>query len=317
MYGEEVPMVEEFVYLGVPFTAVGISWARHWERMGAKAMNTASFLHSVGVNGGGVDIVTALSLYKSFVRPCLEYGLPLCSAKESEPVERYHKAAVRKLASVSRGVSVDALGLFGELVGMDVRRTCLQARWILGVKGKDQSFAVASGYAQYLRTRYKHSCFNGSGNVILAHLDQLERYRVWEAGGVRGIVMPRKVDERSVVEEWIANICNRLSSAWIWRGKSLERRKNFRRMIKAAGRREARMIVLWVANMAVGVWLKCRCGAPRTKKHVEQCILGFMVGTGSDAPSVIEWELERALSHLDVRLAAFKIRQVIGDRPSQ
>lgn len=317
MYDEEVPMVEEFLYLGVPFTSVGISWERHWERMGAKAMNTASFLHSVGINGGGVDVVTALSLYKAFVRPCLEYGLPLCPKKDAKPVEKYHKAAVRKLASLSRGVSVDAVGIFGDVHGMAVRRTCLQARWISRVKDRDGTFAVFYGYSQYQRTRYRHSCFNGMGNVILNHFDQLERYRVWEAGGVRGVPIPEQVNQRTVEEKWVEEVCRRLSSAWIWKGKSREQRKRFRGLIKAAGRREARLVVLWVANMAVGPWLKCRCGEPRTKRHVEDCILGIWVALDEVVPSVLEWELERAISVFDIKQMARKVYQVIGDRPSQ
>jgi hypothetical protein len=315
--GEQVPRVDSFVYLGVPFSASGIDWVSHWQRMGAKAMNTASFLHSVGVNGGGMDIVSSLALYKGFVRPCLEYGLALCSKKDAKPVEKYHKAAVRKLASLSKGVSVDALGLFGELAGMEVRRTCLQARWIARVKSLDEGFAVKYGWSSHCRTHYKQSCFDARTNVIVRREMERDRFRVWEAGGIHGLQAPRRLDQRTVEEEWFEEVCWRLSSAWIWKGKSKEQRKRFRGWIKAAGRRDARLVVLWVANMAVGPWLKCRCGEPRTKCHVEDCILGIRVTLDEYAPSVLEWELERAISVFDVQQMARKVYTVVGDRPSQ
>ena len=250
MGGELVPQVEEFLYLGVPFLHSGIGWARHWARMGAKAMNTASFMHSVGINGGGVDVVTALSVYKGFVRPVLEYGLPLCGPREAKPVERFHKAAVRKLASLSKGVSVDAIGLFGEVVGMEVRRTVLQAKWIARVASRDETYAVHYAWIEQRAARYKLSCLYAAQNVVVRRRGEVARYRAWDAGGVRGLPQPTILSQRDVEEAWIRAVCDRLSSAWVWKGKSRDARKNLRRLVRAAGRLEARRVVLWVANMA-------------------------------------------------------------------
>ena len=91
--------------------SVSVPRRTHWSRL--RAMNAASALHGCGSNGGSCDSQLSSRSLQGFCPSILEDGLLLCRPKDSKLLERYRKAAVPKLASLNKSVSVDALGLFG------------------------------------------------------------------------------------------------------------------------------------------------------------------------------------------------------------
>jgi hypothetical protein len=77
IYNTPIDGAESFKYLGFIFTQEGIDWAKHFERMVQKAERTASWFASLGFRFGIHTERTNLHLYKTFIRPALEFGLPL------------------------------------------------------------------------------------------------------------------------------------------------------------------------------------------------------------------------------------------------
>ncbi|RKP16472.1 hypothetical protein ROZALSC1DRAFT_7131, partial [Rozella allomycis CSF55] len=77
LYDQELPQVDTAVYLGIPFTIHGIDWMSHVKTRIKKALSTACMLSTVGFNGSGWPISASVKVYKTFVRPQLEYGLSL------------------------------------------------------------------------------------------------------------------------------------------------------------------------------------------------------------------------------------------------
>jgi hypothetical protein len=306
MYGVQVPVVDQFLYLGVPFCHSGIRWKDHWTRLGGKAMNAASALHSCGINGGACDIVTALGLYKGFVRPILEYGLPLCRQVDAICLERYQKAAVKKMASLTRSVSVDALGLFGGLVPMSLRRVDLQERWLRRVRRAPPSFAVHYAVQAQEYQQYVASCVSSLDNELLHRRRQVEERLMQRRMGrqVDGDLV--HVTMEMLIEEWVERTTRRLSSAWIWKELDEEERRRLAGWVRKLPLATGRALVLWVSNMAVGRWKRCRrCGEPASKRHLEGHLpqlgqLPSVIGS----PSAIEEVIRSATSYANVKRAA-------------
>ncbi len=66
---------------------------------------TVSCSHgSIGFNGTGFDISTCVALYRTFIRPVMEYGLAL--------IERVQFTAIRKMLSMgNRAIMIALTGL--------------------------------------------------------------------------------------------------------------------------------------------------------------------------------------------------------------
>lgn len=90
LYGVNIPRVDEFSYLGIPFQKKGIASGAIVENRLAGATKTMALLTSVGVNRNGFSLLLCARLYKTFIRPKLEYGLAIAklTAPELKKIER-------------------------------------------------------------------------------------------------------------------------------------------------------------------------------------------------------------------------------------
>ena len=77
LYGEPLPVVEEFTYLGMPFRYKGLFAPGILSLRASGAVKTMALLNSVGVNRNGFSLLLCARLYKTFIRPKLEYGLAI------------------------------------------------------------------------------------------------------------------------------------------------------------------------------------------------------------------------------------------------
>ena len=77
LYDEPLPIMEEFVYLGMPFRRKGLYASGILSLRSAGAIQTMALLNSIGVNRTGFSLLLSSRLYKTFIRPKLEYGLAI------------------------------------------------------------------------------------------------------------------------------------------------------------------------------------------------------------------------------------------------
>ncbi|OBZ81306.1 hypothetical protein A0J61_10643, partial [Choanephora cucurbitarum] len=73
LYNQPLPLVDEFIYLGVPFRSSGICSASILSHRSASAIKTMALLTSVGVHRNGFSLLLCSRLYTCFVRPKIEY----------------------------------------------------------------------------------------------------------------------------------------------------------------------------------------------------------------------------------------------------
>ncbi|KAI7897994.1 uncharacterized protein BX663DRAFT_582820 [Cokeromyces recurvatus] len=84
LYGEPLPTVDEFIYLGVPFRSKGLYGPGILALRSSGAVKTMALLNSVGVNRNGFSLLLSSRLYTCFIRPKLEYGLAISRLTSSD-----------------------------------------------------------------------------------------------------------------------------------------------------------------------------------------------------------------------------------------
>lgn len=98
-------------YLGIPFTELGIDLGTNITRRATKAKAVAALFAQVGMNLTGFTPEASARIYKSFVRPVMEYGLGLAplTAKQLQPLQRTQQFALRAILSAPRHASTNAI----------------------------------------------------------------------------------------------------------------------------------------------------------------------------------------------------------------
>jgi hypothetical protein len=77
LYGEPLPMVSQFVYLGVPFEKKGLSTPALLAHRSPGTLKAMGILNRIGVNRQGFSLSLCARLYSTFIRPKFEYGLAI------------------------------------------------------------------------------------------------------------------------------------------------------------------------------------------------------------------------------------------------
>lgn len=81
VYGQVIPQVDSYTYLGFPVVASGIDFEQHLEQRVTAAVNRARWL---GVQSNSWGPAHRLRVYKQFLAPMFEYGAPLVWAWATE-----------------------------------------------------------------------------------------------------------------------------------------------------------------------------------------------------------------------------------------
>ena len=150
IYGQEIHRAQNFTYLGVVFTAAGIHWEHHFTRMGERANGKVAALKALGCNGNGFSLQTSLRIYKSMIRPILEYGMAMCKPKDLVVPERHQRLAIEAFACVGKKACVDVLGLFDDVLPIKARWERLNANFFLQIRQKNEGFGIHYAFNAYI-----------------------------------------------------------------------------------------------------------------------------------------------------------------------
>ena len=132
IYGEAMGSTPMFTYLGCPFDAYGIN-APALIHKNIGAMSAAAHeMTLLGVNGSGFSTYRSVLAWKSFVRPCLEYGLALVTLtkKLRKSLEKAHTMGLRMAIGGYKRSSIEAMRQLCKAEPMEVRCQESQLRWI-------------------------------------------------------------------------------------------------------------------------------------------------------------------------------------------
>ena len=111
LYGVDLPSTEKATYLGYPFTRLGVEFAALCKERCDKAKGVIATLQPMGMNVTGWAPAAAAQVYKTFVRPVMEYGLELKEPTSQllEVYQRTQNLALRTIMSAPHNTSIAAL----------------------------------------------------------------------------------------------------------------------------------------------------------------------------------------------------------------
>jgi hypothetical protein len=136
LYGEALPSVDEFIYLGVPFKRDGISSSSIVSKRKPGTMLQMSQLNAIGVNRSGFPLLFSSRLYAAFVRPKLEYGLAITHLlrKDYEALEKVQNRCLRMIFGGHRTASTQVFCHITNLPSMEFRADVLCLKYCLRVR---------------------------------------------------------------------------------------------------------------------------------------------------------------------------------------
>ena len=133
----QIPLVAQVKYLGVILDSK-LNLAAHMDYTKARAQKRLSILKSISGKSYGADRTILLRLYKSMIRPILEYSCHIIDGPGSrrvESLEVIQNASLRIATGALRTSPVRALQVDTNVVPLGIRRKELLLRYFLKVKG--------------------------------------------------------------------------------------------------------------------------------------------------------------------------------------
>ena len=130
MYNIEIPAANSVLYLGVWFDRKGVDWPHQIEKSKTKAIAALNLFKTNGYNITGFNQSSSILLFKSFLRPALEYGVQLGPPKLI--IKKYQSAAIMALGamfSATRNTSINALLKITNIAPMSFRIESLMVRF--------------------------------------------------------------------------------------------------------------------------------------------------------------------------------------------
>ena len=316
LHGQKVPLSETFTYLGCAFTSNGILWEKHFDRMSAKALTATNMLSSVGCNGRSIGVGASLAIFRTFVRPVLEYGLALCPPSGMKKLEKTYGKCIRWISSSGTGAAADVIGLFGNMETLEARRERLGSRFSKRVRELGESEA----HYAIVDAQRAHNSKSVPGSIF-KNLKELPLVKTWQsARNTARLTMQESgagpLTWKDRREELMDAVSIDYITGFIFGGLDADSRKETTKAFRKLSPNEQNAIFLWCLNRAAGQWKICRnCrAAAGTKAHLEECILHM---TGRPAgPSLLEdMILEARTSTTELARIAAQIRRCIGDKP--
>ncbi|KAG1389642.1 hypothetical protein G6F60_013267 [Rhizopus arrhizus] len=136
LYGTPLPLVDKFVYLGMPFVKTGLSAASALPLRSPGVLQLMGILNKIGVNRQGFSLLLCARIYATFVRPKFEYGLAISkfTAAQTKEIERLQDRCLRMMVGGHATSSTLVIKHMTTLPSMHHRidvlttRFCLRAR---------------------------------------------------------------------------------------------------------------------------------------------------------------------------------------------
>lgn len=141
LHDQAIPKCQEFKFLGSWFDAQGFHGKTHVDKSIEKSLTASNILKSVGVNGRTYSADAIIKIYKTFVRPILEWGSNLhpYHHKTKQRLEQTQTRIVKSLLSVGTRTSTAAVLMLAGLETMTLRCDFLRARTLYRFSTNDRS----------------------------------------------------------------------------------------------------------------------------------------------------------------------------------
>jgi len=125
MYGNDITQVSEIKYLGVLLDHQ-LNFSLHVDYAIAKAKRSVAKVFSLFGGRDGLSVRLGVQLYKSLVRPHLEYAVPVWAAASAKDLDKVEQTQVQCLKRIT-GAKAHSSGSAVEVIsGMYPMKICLR-----------------------------------------------------------------------------------------------------------------------------------------------------------------------------------------------
>jgi hypothetical protein len=131
IYNEVLPEVESAAYLGIPFNRKGLDLIKNAKQRATKGRAVTMMLRQVGMNLTGFAPEASRRIYKTFIRPVLEYGTPLAPLAPAgiQALQTAQTHAMRMMLSAPRNSSMNAMHKLLHIEPMATRNSILNVKF--------------------------------------------------------------------------------------------------------------------------------------------------------------------------------------------
>ena len=209
--GEQIDQVPNYKYLGLDLKG-NLSWKKHRERLLSKARKNMTIAWAMGIQSGHLSVVAAKNVWKTLVRPIVEYVAEICGDVKWDGLEKLQRDMGKRILGLN--VSTNNEVVLGELGWwtMKARRDALRLRFWRKLIGMHKDRLPKIVYEWELR-RKTQNCWTAYTKKLLVELG-LEEY--WQ----NQMVEKSKSEWNTIVEDKIQE-----SEQESWQKKMAERPK--------------------------------------------------------------------------------------------
>ena len=131
MNGVQLQQEDEYKYLGIYFNSNGIDFVKSTSDRAQSCLQMTRFMNSKGMNLRGWRLQQSISVYKSFLRPIMEYGLGLTILPSGvlNTLQLVQNEALRRILNGTKTTSVMALHVITSIPSIADRNQELNGRY--------------------------------------------------------------------------------------------------------------------------------------------------------------------------------------------
>lgn len=132
LHGDLLKPVSSFTYLGIPFGSKGIQVDTLIQTLSNKITKLLGIFNRIGYNAYGLQYSSSIFLYRTHIRPILEYCLSILPLNKQQTValERLQQQCLSRMFSIGMKTDHMALNLLTGLPTMATRKLILSGKWI-------------------------------------------------------------------------------------------------------------------------------------------------------------------------------------------
>jgi hypothetical protein len=157
LYGVDLPHTNSFIYLGIPMKKEGIDRDEHVRKRGIAFDNSVRQLRSMGMHGRGWTLSTRRTIFQSFLRPQLEYGIPLLRVSHCDKLQVTMNGGLRTCLSMPPSTSSNAILALMAIDDIHTSFSVLQARWRNRAENAPSQFLISKVWKSFSQKKTRSS----------------------------------------------------------------------------------------------------------------------------------------------------------------
>lgn len=262
MYGEIIQEYTSVTYLGLPFNKDGLDAQQFLEKTHKSIINKMHTLSRIGARPNAFTIPLSVKLYKTFIRPKIEYGLAILNfnKKQITRLERIQDDCLRMIVGGKSTSSMKAFRVMINIPSMETRWYTLNTKYLIRLQTQPQDSLVYNLHQQL--GRYHRLTLLQNKNTIYRAYQQ-------EINTTTSITILNPKILKNIISTYQTQLITTSSEVMV---KACSSSLSLDPILTLPmTRKERRRVLRWRMNWLPGRKQSCRCGGETSRNHILQC----------------------------------------------